>query len=149
MLSHIPYPLLQCNVPANCATPMANRCQGCSVCQKGFFPTGPTNNRQCAACSDGQALGVCTAYSSAGTSCVCTACADGWRLEQGTCVQCPANPNCDSYKANTCDCATCKANFSGNTCAPVGAGRVLMPSLGSGVGLNGVWQHCRSLVVSC
>jgi len=113
--------MLQCPVAANCATPMANRCQGCSVCQSGFALT----NRQCTACTGGQAPGVCTAYSSAGTSCVCTACAAGWRLDKGTCVKCTSNPNCKDFKASSCDCDTCNIGFRGLTCAAVGATLVM------------------------
>ncbi|KAI7842456.1 hypothetical protein COHA_004095 [Chlorella ohadii] len=91
---------------------MGNRCQGCSVCQAGFS----LSDSQCAACTGGQALDVCTTYGG-DNSCECTSCANGYRLEEGACVECKMlNPNCKDFKANSCDCATCEAGYSGDNC---------------------------------
>ncbi len=82
------------------------------MCQAGFS----LSDSQCAACTGGQALDVCTTYGG-DNSCECTSCANGYRLEEGACVECKMlNPNCKDFKANSCDCATCEAGYSGDNC---------------------------------
>ncbi len=89
------------------------------MCQSGFLPSG--TSRQCSACTGGQAAGVCATYSSTGTSCACTTCANRYRLDKGSCTECTNNPNCETFRPNSCDCATCKANSTGPSCVAVSA----------------------------
>ncbi len=102
-------------------TALDDACQGCAVCHSGFAVA----DKQCTACTGGQAPEACAAYADAGTSCECATCPDGWQLAQGACTECAADPTCTAFKANSCDCDTCASGHYltvDNKCGKVGFG---------------------------
>lgn len=118
---------MQCPAPTNCTKAQTNVCDGCAVCQRGLAPALTGDNRgQCAACTGGQATAVCNAYTNLGTSCACATCNNRYQLVLGSCAECTNNPNCETFRSNSCDCSICRVGHTGLNCAEVGAGTPLL-----------------------